>query len=64
MIEYANKNNLDLQNPLHNQEAGISALLKMYGDLINITQHQIGETSGAKNLGRDSNKKVTSTNPC
>lgn len=64
MIAYANKNNLDLQNALHNREAGIGALLKMYGDIINIMEHKVGETSAAKNLKHNSSRKVTSNNPC
>jgi len=61
---YLRTNALDGNNPLHMQEAGISALLKMYGDMININQHNVGESSGAKHLNRDAKKKVTSKNPC
>ena len=62
--KYLKRNNLDITNKSHVQEAGISALLTMYGDMININQHNVGESSGAKHLNRDTKKKVMSDNPC
>jgi len=63
--DYITKNNLDEEILADRQEAGEYAILKLYGDIINITKHNIGEESNSQILKIDnSTKKVEKEKPC
>jgi hypothetical protein len=46
------------------QAAGESAILKMYGNMINLSKQKIGETDRNKAIKRDKNGNISKVNPC